>query len=147
MILFLDSDSLCKRYLRDEDHVTETLDAIEAADVLAASATSYVEVRGVLARARRARRIRSNSGYDRIKAEFEADWDDYFRVNVSDQIIRDEGQLAEKHFLRGGDAIVLAAAIALSAQSVEPVEFSTWDKDLAGAGVAEGLSLAHEVNS
>ncbi|MPZ48302.1 MAG: PIN domain-containing protein [Dehalococcoidia bacterium] len=149
MILFLDSDSICKRYLRDEDNIDETLLAMEAADVLAASILSYVEVRGVLARARRVRRIRSASSYARITAEFEVDWDGYFRIALSDEIIAEAGRLAERYFLRGVDAILLATALALSSKSFEPVEISTWDRNsgLVAAIQSEGLSLAHEVTA
>ena len=41
----------------------------------------------------------------------------------------------------------LAQAIALTERSDDSLEFSTWDKRLAAAAEAEGLSLAHEVTN
>jgi predicted nucleic acid-binding protein len=146
VILFQDTDSICKRYLLDEEFIQETRDAVAAAESLAASVLSYVEVRGVLARARRARRIANNRSYIRLSEEFEEDWDGYFRIGVSESIVLEAGRLAEKHFLRGMDAIQLASALALSSLTTMPILVSTWDRNsgLIGAIRAEGLSLAHE---
>jgi predicted nucleic acid-binding protein len=149
LILFQDTDSICKRYLNDEQHIEVTRQSMADADVLAASIVSYVEVRGVLARARRGRRIRSAREYTRVTSEFETDWVDYLRIGLSEAIVIEAGRLAEKHYLRALDAIILATAITLKSQSLDSISFSTWDNDsgLIGAATAEGLALAHEVSA
>jgi predicted nucleic acid-binding protein len=147
VILFQDTDSICKRYLDDELHVDETRRFVEVADILATSSLSHIEVKGVLARARRGRRLRSTRAYEALRGEFEEDWQDYVRVDVSERVIHDAAQLAERYFLTGMDSVQLASAIWIGAHAAEPLSFSTWDRNsgLAQAALAEGLSLAHEV--
>jgi predicted nucleic acid-binding protein len=147
LILFQDTDSICKLYLDDEERIEEARQSASAADVLAASSISYAEVKGVLARARNGRRIRSQREYARVSTLFEADWRGYFRVGVSDEIIWHAGQLAEKHGIKGVDAVVLASAVEIVARVPESLSFSTWDSRLSAAAIAEGLSLAHEVGN
>ena len=45
------------------------------------------------------------------------------------------------------DAVHLATALVVSDSSGEELLISTWDRDLALAAEAEGLSLAHEVTT
>jgi uncharacterized protein len=147
LILYQDTDSICKLYLTDEIGIAETRKAVEEADALATSLLSYAEVRGVLARARRGRRIGSNRAYDRVAAEFEDDWPHYFVILVSPEIVREAGGLAAKQALTGVDALHLASAVSLRAQVPDDISTSTWDKRLAAAFLAEGLALAHEVTT
>jgi predicted nucleic acid-binding protein len=147
LILYQDTDSICKRYLTDEEGIAETRRAADAADVLAASLIAYAEVKGVLARARRARRIRSRNAFEQASADFEGDWQDYFVISVSTELVREAGRLATEHALTGVDAIHLASAIALRERVPDVVAVSTWDRVLASAMRAEGLSLAHEVTT
>jgi predicted nucleic acid-binding protein len=148
LILYQDSDSICKRYLTDEIGIAETQAAMAAADYLATSLIAYAEVRGVLARARRGRRIRSNRQYARVSAEFEEDWSDYYQIAVSPELVKEAGRLAEQHSLTGVDALHVASAAALRDRVPDRIEISTWDwqSGLISALVAEGLVLAHEVN-
>lgn len=146
MILFQDTDSLCKLYLTDEVGTDQTRRLVSMADSTSASALAYAEVRGVLARARRARRIRSIREHIRLRDEFETDWPTYVRVPVSEGLISLAGDLAERHSLTGVDAIHLASAMFLSGARRD-LQFSTWDHRLSEAAEAEGLSLAHEVTN
>lgn len=148
MILYQDADSICKRYLLDEDGVDETSRAIESAEVLATSIVSYAEVRGALARARRGRRIRSARQYDRVSTEFEGDWPRYYRISLDEGLVHRAGALAEQYALTGLDAIQLASALSLRDLVPDTGEVSAWDRNsgLVSAIRAEGLVLAHEVN-
>lgn len=146
MILYQDADSICKRYLDDEEGIEETRAATAGADVVATSLVSFAEVKGVLVRARRQRRIRSVRQYERVSREFERDWPDYYRITVDEAIAQRAGGLAEQYALTGLDAIQLASALTLRDLVPDTVEISTWDRDLQVAIKAEGLSLAHEVN-
>ncbi|HLF71938.1 MAG TPA: type II toxin-antitoxin system VapC family toxin [Dehalococcoidia bacterium] len=146
MILYQDSDSICKRYLHDEEGIAETARAVEEADVVATSALSYAEVKGVLSRARKGRRISTEPRFKRVSEEFETDWRAYFQVAVSTELIVRACDLATKHALTGIDAIHLASAITLRGQVPDVMAASTWDKQLAGACIAENLTLAHEVS-
>ena len=147
MILYQDTDSICKRYLTDEEGIAETGRAVNTADVVATSLIAYAEVKGVLSRARRARRLRSTRAFQQASDDFDADWQNYFVIAVSPELVADAGRLASEHALTGVDAIHLASALALRARVPATVSVSTWDRVLARAFRAEGLSLAHEVTT
>jgi predicted nucleic acid-binding protein len=147
LILYQDTDSICKLYLTDEEGTAETRRTAAEADVLAASLVAYAEVKGVFARARRARRIRSNRALEQVSQDFDTDWQDYFVVAVSSELVHEAGRLAMQHALTGVDAIQLASAESLRDRVPDAFSFSTWDKALASAAIAEGLSLAHEVTT
>lgn len=147
MILYQDTSSIVKRYLNDETGLEETQAAIAAAQVLASSSIAFAEVKGVLVRARRARRITSARAFERVSTEFEQDWLDYYAVAVSQEMIRRAGLLATVHALSGVDALQLASALALNERTDSDVILSTWDRELAAAARAEGLQLTHEVNA
>jgi uncharacterized protein len=147
LILYQDSNSIVKQYIRDEHGLTETHAAVGRADVVSTSLISYPEVRSALNRARLARRLTSQAEYGRYLLLFERDWSRYFRLNLNNSIVRHAGDLAERHSLKGADSIHLAQAIARTERTDDSLEFSTWDKRLAAAAEAEGLSLAHEVTN
>lgn len=65
--------------------------------------------------------------------------DQVYILEVSAEVARSAGNLAEAHKLRGYDALHLAAALA----PADPgLAMATWDSDLIRAGPAAGLSLA-----
>jgi predicted nucleic acid-binding protein len=144
LILYQDTDSIC---LTDEKWIEETRIAVERADFLATSWLSYAEVRGVLARARRARRIASTRAYNLATESFEEDWPHYFSILLSTELVQNAGSLAAKHALTGADAIHLASVLALKDQVPDTVSVSTWDAKLAAAFSAEGISFSHEVTN
>jgi uncharacterized protein len=52
------------------------------------------------------------------------------------------GDLAEKHLLRGFDAVHLASAVILREELTEPIRFLAFDDRLMTAAAAEGLVTA-----
>ncbi len=149
MILYLDSSSIVKLHV-SEDGSDVTREAVARAASHATSWLAYAEVRAALARARRGKRIRTESGYRREVRDFESRWVDpmsYAKVGSSSEVIRVAGNLAETHSLTGFDAVHLASAIALRDRIEEPVVFSSWDKRLTQAAEAEGFALAHRAAS
>jgi len=72
-----------------------------------------------------------------IKREFERDWNKHFILNVSSDIIKAAGDLAEKHGLRGFDALHLASALSLKEKSATSVVFFSADTTLAEAAERE----------
>jgi hypothetical protein len=95
------------------------------------------------ARAAFARRFREGSltktGYRTLLSSFEKDWINYVQVKVSQDLIRLAGDLAEKHALRGFDAIHLSSAISLMKSDV-PVVFLCHDDKLQKASLREKLA-------
>jgi predicted nucleic acid-binding protein len=77
--------------------------------------------------------------YRRIIKEFNDDWDNYFIVDVTKPLVRRAGQLAEKHGLRGYDAIQLSSALLMHEESRQVVSFCCFDERLLRAGRREGL--------
>jgi predicted nucleic acid-binding protein len=144
LILYQDSASIVKRYLRDERGTAETREAVERATVVATGLIAYAEVRAALARASRESRF-TRDQYRQAVAAFDGDWNHFYRLAVSESLVRLAGGLAEEHALRGYDAVHLACAITLRDSVPEDVEVSTWDAALIAAANAEGFAVAHRV--
>ncbi len=136
--LYLDTSSLLKLYLL-EIGTPETQALRDRADSVATSLVAYPEARSGLARALRSGRI-TPEDYLTLVAAFEADWVMYLVQDVTDTLARLAGDLAEKHHLRGYDAVHLASAITLQRELGEPVTFSAWDERLVSAAASEGLA-------
>jgi hypothetical protein len=68
----------------------------------------------------------------------DAYYDAIVAVDVSEGIVRHAGDLAERHDLRGYDAVHLASALAV-VPAGEPLV--TWDTALADAARLEGLAV------
>jgi uncharacterized protein len=109
-------------------------------DRLATSAITYVEARSALARRRRAGDL-SPAEYRRALSQFEAGWEQYFRLEVTQDVIGEAARLAERHFLRAYDAIHLGSAILLRSRLRTGVTLASWDDDLDVAATREGLLL------
>ena len=58
---------------------------------------------------------------------------------MTDALARLAGNLAEKHDIKGYDAIHLASAIMLNGDAADEVFLSTWDGRLADAAQAGGF--------
>ena len=146
MTLYCDSSAIVSIYLRERGRHGVVQPLVER-EPAACIALGYVEIRATLVRARfrdNPRRL-SAPGYDRALADFEADWVNYSRLPVTDDLLIAAGELASSRLLRAYDAVHLAAAIRLRELVPDTVLISTWDGALADAAVAEGFPLAHEV--
>jgi len=135
--LYLDTSSLVKLYV-EEQGSTLVREAVQQAEMVATSAIAYVEARAALSRRRRERYL-SPSDYKRTVQEFNADWQHYISLEVTDPLTRKAAELAEAHALRAYDAIHLASARLLSERVSEQVLFSSWDSNLLAAARREGL--------
>ena len=139
MILYLDTSALVKLYAPEtESDAVKRL--LERAEVAATSCLAYVEARAAFARKRRERGVNSRD-YRHLLQDFDHDWESYFIVDVSDALVRLAGQLAEKHALRGYDAIHLASAVIVRRQGDRPMSFSCFDTRLSRAARREGLQI------
>ncbi len=136
MIAYLDTSALVKLLL-DEPGSDVVGDVWDASDRRVTSVAAYPEGRSALASANRSGRIgrqqlRSVNG--RFGHLFEA----MSIVELDLELSVDAGQLAERHALRGYDAVHLASALALGPDSALMV---TWDLDLARAAEDSGLAV------
>lgn len=60
-------------------------------------------------------------------------------IGLDAPLARTAGALAERHALRGYDAVHLASAAAIDAPHLV---VATWDRDLADAAIAQELAVA-----
>lgn len=139
-MLYLDSSALVKRYVA-EDGTDLVQAAIRQDPYVATSLISAVEVRAALAAAARAGRISGTNGLGRLVTTFRQDWQHHIVVGVDPALVDSAGELAERHALRGYDAVQLAAALVAAASAAGPIGFGTFDAALRRAAAAEGLAL------
>ena len=137
MILYLDTSSLVKLYV-EEDESSKVDALVRSSEVTATSLVAYAEARAAFARRFREKAFTPDE-HDRIKEFFDKDWSSYLILRVSEDMIRLAGNLAEKHALRGFDSIHLASALTLRQELSSPIVFSCFDDNLQKASVREDL--------
>ena len=111
MILYLDTSSLVKLYLEEPGTPEVERLAVEAS-LLCTSAVAYAEARSALARLCREGSL-SSEGFAKAKADLDQNWKLYLVVEVTAEVLRAAGDLAEAHALRGFDSIHLASFLHL----------------------------------
>ncbi len=137
MIVYLDTSSLVKIYVEEKG----SLGIVELVDRSMAAATSivaYAESRAAFARRMREGAF-TKTGYRNLVLSFERDWINYVQVKVTQELMQLAGNLAEKHALRGFDAIHLASAVTLMKSGI-PIVFSCYDEKLQQASSLEKLN-------
>jgi uncharacterized protein len=102
----------------------------------ASSMLSYPEGRAALAAARRGGRL-SARAHSRAREEFESAHGELLLVGVDEPLVRVAGELAEDLSLRGYDAVHLASALALGADTT----LVTWDQELRQAAMQSGCAV------
>lgn len=142
MICYLDTSALVKLYV-GEDGSGVVRELVEAAAVVATSKVAYAEARAALARGFR-EGILDEAGYRLAVGALEKDWGSCLAVEVSDQVLKLTGELAEEHQLRGFDALHLASAVVLKGQVKLPVALASWDLRLWEAARAIGFQVVPE---
>ena len=113
MIVYLDTSALVKLYVAEEDGRELVRRVVEESERVATSTIAYAEARAGLARKQR-EEIFTAEDLRRAVSDLDEDWPAYDRLNVSDSISYLAGELAERHALRGFDAVHLASAVRLS---------------------------------
>lgn len=139
MMLYLDTSALVKLYV-DEPISGAVMDAVGEVEMVATSLLAYAESRAAFARARREARV-SARAYHHIVDSFIEDWPRYIAVEVTDQLVKDGGDLAAQRGLRGYDALHLASALSLRNRISSPVTFLAFDRVLNVAAKREALQL------
>lgn len=139
MMLYVDTSALVKLYV-DEPMSAEISAAVDEAEGVATSLLAYVESRAAFARARREARL-SSQAYRHIVEAFLEDWPHYVAVEVTEQLVKQGGDLAASRGLRGYDALHLASALCLREQMTSSVVFVAFDRELTVAAKREGLRI------
>jgi predicted nucleic acid-binding protein len=129
MILYLDTSSLVKLYVV-EPGSPEIQRTVERAELVSTSVVAYAEACAALARRRREKSL-TPAGHRRARAAFEADWPRLLTLEVAEPLARRAGDLAERHRLRGFDALHLASYLTVTEEFAgEEVLFSAADHAL-----------------
>ncbi len=114
---------------------------LEDGDTLASSAIAYVEFRSAVARLRRMRAM-SASDFGQVKSSFEVDWQGYFTVEPTRELLHTAGNLADQYGLRSYGAVHLASYRKMAVDlGVNHVEFSGFDQALNRAAQSLRRSL------
>lgn len=139
MILYLETSNLVKLYV-EEAGTAEVKAGVAECEAVATSIVSYVEARAAFAR-KAGEKALAPACYQAVKADLERDWDSFFALNLTGELIRLAADLAEKHGLRGYDAIHLASAVNLKRAmgAAADLVFSSADDRLRTAALTEGL--------
>ena len=127
MILYLDTSALVKVYV-DEPGRAAVVTEIAAATGVATVGIAYAEARAAFARKRREGGLDAR-GLRQVVEALDGDWATFFVVDVSEPLVRRAGILAERHALRGYDAVHLAGALEI-ARGGGDVSFLCFDQRL-----------------
>ena len=140
MIVYLDTSALLK-VLIAEDGSELAAELWDRGDLRATSRIAYAEARAALASATRTRSLSASARATACDA-LDDRWEQLYRIDVSERLVRLAGDLAEEHGLRGYDAVHLASAVEAGADDALVV--ATWDRELARAAVDRGLAVSPE---
>jgi len=136
LIVYFDSSALVKMTL-DEEGSDLAGELWDAASSRMASQIGYPEVRAALSAAQRDGRI-DPGGLEQAIADFEGLFAAMRLLDVDGELCWRAGELAERHALRGYDAVHLAAVVGVDSPRVV---VATWDRDLGAAASEHGLGV------
>ena len=139
MILYVDTSALVKVYVA-ESGSSEVRGRIDQAEAVATALVTYAEARAAFARHQREGGL-TLANLRRAVRAFDRDWTTYNVVGLSDSLVHSAGELAERHALRGYDAVQLAAVLQLQ-HAGGPVEFCAFDTRLNRAARRERLVVS-----
>lgn len=139
MILFFDTSAFVK-LLVHETGSDDVLAAAEGAVALAAARLLEIESRSFIGRGLAARLIDRRAART-LRDDLAAWLQGIAVVELDDVVAQSAGDAAERHALRGMDAIHLASALRLATVSQTPVVLATYDSELRTAAVHEHLKL------
>ncbi len=151
-IYFLDSSALVKRYISEagSNWVLKLFDPALKNEVFIAAITG-VEIIAAIARRSRGGSISvadATGIFNQLKSYLQKD---YQIIEITESIINSGMSFAEKHGLRGYDAIQLAAGHAVNtlciANGLPAISFVFADKELNAAASGEGLVIENPSNS
>ena len=138
MTLYLDTSALAKRYMAEEgSEAVRTI--IEEAQAVGTAIITHSELTAALTTAIRTGRVDADVAAD-VRQDVLGDWANLQRIQITDGLVVEAGDLAWNHGLRGYDAVQLAAALAWRetiANTDERFLFACFDNQLREAARAE----------
>lgn len=140
MILYADTSALVKMVL-DENGSDQIRAAVGEAERTYSAVVAYAELRAAIAAAIRDRRV-LRSDRDAVMSLLVSVWDKVYPVTIDWRLVLEAGTLAERHALRGYDAVHLAALRRLSLRTA--ITLACWDSDLRRAAAGLGYAVFPE---
>lgn len=137
---FFDTSAVVKRYVPEigTAWVRTTLDPTSGHEVHMASLTAVEAISAIARRQRGGTLSRGNANL--ALSQFRDDLlNQYVVVDITPMLVNDAMQLAEKHCLRGSDALQLA--VALEVNKRQALTLVSADIELNAAAGAEGLAV------
>lgn len=148
---FCDTSAIVKRYIAETGSAwLRATIAPQAGNYVFVARITFVEVISAITRRERGKHI-SATDAKIAKTQFETDYSsEFFNVEISETLILEAARLAEKHALRGYDAVQLAAALETEKERIAlglpPLILLSADTDLNDAATAEGLTVDNPNN-
>jgi len=137
MILYLDTSALVKRYFH-EPYSDEVISKWKDADEILTSSVAYAETMASIYRKKRDVDI-SDKVINKVVGLFQADWQSFIRVEVTDELNDHINKAVKKHPLRGFDAIHLASCLMVNERLSQNLLFVCFDNKLTRSAHLEGL--------
>ncbi len=140
-MIYLDTSALIKRYIVEKGS-DPVRDLLQQAGAAATATVAYAEIYSGLTR-------RFREGYVAPKLysiachEFERDWPDYLKIELTGELLVAARDLIQRHPLRSFDAVHLASALSLARNLGEDVAIVAADGRLLHAAAAEGLATVN----
>lgn len=150
-VFYLDSSALVKRYVKEtgtawliEIFRPKSLNRVYVAEI------ALVEVISALTRRHRGNTI-SSSALQKVQNRFRRNFaEKFFKIETNLSIIEQAADLAERHALRGYDAVQLASAVYLHNRrqqaNLSALTFISADNALNTAANSEGLTVDNPNN-
>jgi uncharacterized protein len=136
LIAYLDTSALAKLIVSEPD--SETVGAAwERLEGRYAAIHGYAELRAALGVAQRSGRVSAGEA-SIARGTLEQIWSRLVVVAIDGALVRDAGDLAERHGLRAGDAIHLASARRIATGTTA---FMAFDARLRQAAAQEGFDV------
>ncbi|MHB2001766.1 MAG: type II toxin-antitoxin system VapC family toxin [Solirubrobacteraceae bacterium] len=135
-MLYFDTSALIKLMIAEEGSATAA-ELWASAYPAASSVLAEPEGRAALAAARRSGRLSAAEHTTAVEALGSLQ-DELVRIGVEAELASHAGELAERHRLRGYDAVHVASALASGTE----VTVVSWDADLRRAAAESGCGVA-----
>ena len=140
MIVYSDTSALVK-LVGIEPGSDEMVELAGRAQPMASVAIAYVELRAAAAASIRGGRLHDSDAQE-MHSRVEGLWSQVNPIVVDDRLIKQAGQVADDHGLRGYDAVHLAALRRLGPS--EEIVFACWDRELRDAAAILGYTVFPE---
>lgn len=141
MAIYLDTSALVKLYAKEEKR-NIVFEAVDSSEAVATSTAAYAEARAALARRRRESKMNEEE-HRRAVERLNREWRTYERLAVSNLVAYRAGELADRHALRGFDAVHLASALRF-AEQFEELSFLAFDDRLVTAAKSASMRVYGE---